>query len=182
MPPRLVPDEAWARQLRETFADRKSSRQYEVATNFPSRFIHAGRNLAVAYSSDKWKRLGDYEEYKHLSESPNDIFVAQGAATRGGNFVGPIVHTPNEMPAHAAELAPMLSIHAALFTGVDRQGRGVLPAHRNVNIMHIPDAVVFGARMPSNRKPFLFVATPSDGVLIIITGDRLGVEKDGIVG
>jgi hypothetical protein len=39
-----------------------------------------------------------------------------------------------------------------------------------------------GAEHPKTKEPFLFVYTASGGVHMMLTGPKLDIEKDGIVG
>jgi hypothetical protein len=44
--------------------------------------------------------------------------------------------------------------------------------------------MIAGSYLKSSKRtcPFLFVYTESDGILMIVVGEKLDVEKDGIVG
>lgn len=158
-----------------------------MARDWPDAMIIVGRNLAVAYSSDKWEKVGDFQDYKHLAESPNWLALEprSARAARQVRFFGPTVKLAREMPGHAAELSPLISIEAALHVGVDREGEGVLGDIRKdegIWTLALEHAVLFGARVPRTGEPFLFVATPDDGIVAMITGDKLDIKKDGIVG
>ena len=180
MPPRKFPSADFARNLRETFQQAKSTRQFAVAEEWPERMQEVGRVLATSYASDKFGAK-ELVEWKHLAESPCCLHAVPGFF-RGKMVCGP-TRMLSDMPRHVTELAPLLCIDVKLYADCDRDGRGVLGrgVDEGVTNIVVRDGVLFSGRTPRGDT-FLFVATPQDGVLLMITGDSLRITRDGIVG
>lgn len=180
--PRLIPMADFARNKRKTFQDAPSSRQYVAAREWPACFVEVGRVLATSYSSTKWDKDGKANEYKHLAESPCCLHVVPGLL-KGRAVCGPMRDVRDEMPGHITELAPLIAISAKLYAREGRDGEGILGrGDEGVVDIVIRDAVLFCGGIPGSAEEFLCVATPKDGIVALITGDKLRVTKDGIVG
>lgn len=179
---RLVPMADFARNKRFTFQNAPSTRQFIVAKDWPSCLIEAGRVLATSYSSTKWDKDGKANEYKHLAESPCALHVVPGLL-KGRRICGPRRDVRDSMPAHITELAPLIAVTAKLYTDEDQHGEGTLSSgDKGVFDIVIQHAVLFCGGIPGTSEEFLAIATPKDGVVALITGDKLRVTKDGIVG
>src|SRR5882672_2531377 len=61
-----------AKKLRETFTDRPSKKVIDLSWDWPRSMDEVGVCTAVMYTSDKWKEIGDFEDYKHISESTDE--------------------------------------------------------------------------------------------------------------
>lgn len=191
-----------ASKMRETFADRPVERRERLSFSWPSVMQNVGDSLAVAYASDKWKQLGasgkrEVELYKHLAESRNVCLAAPGVmydrldpSTRW-TVIGPMVSLAScPMPKHFAVLGLFEEIDLKLHTGgtdeAPRFGRsadsGVV--HVQVRNGHLGGSKILWSRLGSDRKdePFIFVYTKDAGVMFMVFGEQLDVEKDGIVG
>lgn len=182
MPPRRYvvnrSDMDAAKQLRERFYDREVERTIPITWKWPRALLYVGQNEAVQYTSDKWKKKGDFQDYKHVAEGPQQLYVKPGFLMEYGSrskLAIPSERTeiPADMPEAIAELAPILGIQFQAL-GRDLKLSGL---YYNVCVAR---AYIGAAQMPGGET-FLIVYTRSD-LCAIITGDVLGVEKDGIVG
>jgi hypothetical protein len=190
-----------ARDMRKTFTAREveKSEVVDIGPWPPKALQHVGESLAVAYASDKWKERDasgrrDIELYKHIAESRNQAYVKPGIFVDYFNpgtavdMIGPRVSFADvPMPQHFAILGGFeeidLRLHVAGTNERPRFGRG------DEGVVQVS---ISGARLGASKflwseeagddQPFLFVFTKADGVLILITGDELDVERDGIVG
>lgn len=207
---RVYDAEALAQRMSETFHDRPWEFKDDLPFEWPTYMQNVGDSLAVAYASDKWKPKGssgrrEKELYKHLAESRNQALVRPGLLVdyydpdQRWDVRGPTVElAPCPMPRHFAVLGLCEEVDLQLYCRGTKSkpkfGKGdegivkVTIRHGYVGggIMQFSKG---GSRsrckiaMGANRdQPFLFVYTKTDGVQIIIVGDELDVEKDGIVG
>ena len=64
-----------ARDLREKFVDRPVEIERAVPWQWPRRLREIGTCQAVMYTSDKWKKRGSFEDYKHVAEGPQWILA-----------------------------------------------------------------------------------------------------------
>lgn len=197
---RVYDAESVARKMRRTFVDRPVEREERYDFDWPSELQNLGDSLAVAYASDKWKprdRFGkrELELYKHLAESRNQAFAVPGllvdynARDRRWPVRGPMVSFESdklEMPSHFAMLGLFEEIDLKLYTaGTDRAPKFGKSKDAGVVNCKVRHGYLGGSMMRhegSRMQPFLFVFTKADGVLIIVVGEELDVEKDGIVG
>ena len=173
-------------KLRETFMDREAKRKTKLKWKWPSHLIEAGSCEAVMYTSDKWRDDGDYVDYKHVAEGPQTLYVKEGFLRdydgEEMELYGDTVELSGEMPDTIAMLAPILGLQCRLLDE-DEDGEVYLP-NGDENLYQIPIA---GAKLGAGKHPetaatFLVVYTESGGVLCMITGTKLDVLKDGIVG
>lgn len=163
---------------------------------WPGLLQHVGDSLAVAYASDKWKKQGDFELYKHLAESPNMAYVQPGLLRDWNSedkirTIGPTISFRGvPLPKHFAILGYFEEANFRLHTkGTNNEPRFGDEEDDGCVAVAIGDAWLGASKIrwsetSSGREdqPFLFVYTEADGPLIIITGEELDVEKDGIVG
>lgn len=161
-----------ARRTRETFMDRPVSKESRVKWEWPKRLHLVGYCEAVMYASDKWKRPGNFEDYKHVAEAEQKIYAAPGFI-RDYHTLKPLVleyeeeDLPDDMPEAFAELANIFGVQMKTFEGELFQ----------VNI----GRAKLGAASQRRLGNFLIVYTGS-GVHMLITGKDLSVERDGITG
>ena len=181
-----------AKQVRKTFTKKNPRELREYPFTWPDRMQHVGDSLAVAYASDKWKEDGDFELYKHIAESRNRAFcVPKFLAHMGGGSPYP-VHGPMvdfsgvKMPKHVAILGYFEEADVRLHSG-ERDGRPVLgEGDDGVARILIKHAMLAGG-IHRDNQPFLVIySEPRDGgpggVHMIIVGEELDIEADGIVG
>lgn len=192
---RLVHTANAAREMRERFADKPVEKEIDLGFTWPSQLQHIGDSLAVAYRSDKWREKGDYEDYKHLAESANRAYAEPGTIVHedrpraSWDVYGEMVSFAElPMPKHVAVLGYFLEANLRLFD------ESLRPSNQRCVRVSMKHAMLGAAVMPWKKagkrrkdEPFLFVYTErkgSDpgGVHLLVFGDELGVERDGIVG
>jgi len=177
-----------ARAMRETFMDRESKREKRMPFTWPTDLQHIGQCIAIEYRSDKWHPRED-EDYKHIAEAPQDIlacrdFLCPWDAPRTPiETFGPMMPLAQPLPRHFAELPEVLGVQLRLYVAGGRKPRFGRGDEGYVQV-RIPRCMLGGARHPKNGRAFLFLYNPDreDGVHAVITGSKLDIEKDGIVG
>ena len=193
-----------ARSIRETFQARPVKERIELPFKWPTRMQHVGDSVGVAYASDKWRDDGDYEIYKHIAESRNRALCAPGflhlyeEQSEAWPTLGPVVSFEDDiaMPREFAVLAYFeeanLILHSRTVRGVAEFAKN--PADDVVVKVLVKHGVLGASKIrwsdvdkKAKDQPFLFVYTePSrsdpGGVHMIIVGEELDIEKDGIVG
>jgi len=179
---RVVDTSETAEDVYETFMDRGHERHTEMPFNWPTQLQEVGIGLAQMYRSNKWKRKRtDWEDYKHVAEGEQVVMVEPGfIRDQAGKRVkthGPMVKLQSPMPSHFAQLAPFLGIQLQLY-GTD----GKVHGDEDIYQVDVAHAYWGGARFPDNDEAFLFVFTKREGVHMLVTGAKLDIEKDGIVG
>lgn len=174
-----------ARDLRRTFHDKEPDHETPVRWEWPPTLREVGSCEAVMYSSAKWQRRANrYIDYKHVAEGKQRLCVKPGFLRdeEGGGalaVVGPTVEL-NGMPRSFAVLAKVLGLQANLYAGTADDYH--LPDDgENLYQIDIAGAWLGAARHPTTDETLLFVYTDS-GVHCVITGAKLAIEKDGIVG
>jgi hypothetical protein len=172
---------AEAEKIRETFQDQPWKRETKMPWGWPKSVREIGVGMAVMYRSDKWKKPGKYESYKHICEShrPWRLFAAPGFAIEDGVRVhghSTSLHV-EAMPTSFAVLALFLGLQCRLF-GTD----GHLPAGDDgFYEVTIPKAKLCAGRTTGGDL-FLCVYVEKEGPKLFLFGDELDVERDGIVG
>ena len=179
-----------AKRLREKFYDKKVEKEIPISWDWPTELIAVGQCEAVQYTSDKWKKRGDYQDYKHVAEGPQRLYVKEGflrdyTSKSRLELPGDLIELPKHMPDAIAELAPILGIQFQSFRPCPEEAEGDEDYEYELsgefyNVM-IARAYVGAACLPGTGETFLMVYTRAD-LCAIITGDSLNVEKDGIVG
>lgn len=193
-----------ARSIRETFQAKPVKERIELPFKWPTRLQHVGDSVGVAYASDKWKNEGDYEIYKHIAESRNRALCAPGflhlyeKQSEKWPAIGPMVSFEEDvlMPKEFAVLAYFEEANLILHSRrvKNRPAFAKNPDDDVVVKVFVKHGVLGASKMrwsevePGKEdQPFLFVYTEptrsdAGGVHMIIVGDELDVEKDGIVG
>ena len=200
--PRVYEAREIAQGMREKFADRPVEFEQHVPHGWPPVLQNIGDSLAVAYGSDKWQDPGPEGErrvelYKHLAESRNRALVKPGllrdfyTPNRAWPVRGPcvaLVEVP--MPREFAILGFFEEANLRLYTEGDDAspsfGHGADDGVVKITVGHgmlgASEILWSRVRRDAQDQPFLFVYTTRDGVLLLVVGERLDVEKDGIVG
>lgn len=167
-----------------TFYDRNPTKRISMNFSWPKEMQEVGQARAQMYRSNKWKKdLEEYEDYKHIAEGYQVCYVVPGFLRKFGDpkkkvkVHGDLVDLPEEMPKYFTVLAPLIGMQIHMY---DKDG-SIVPGE-NLYEVTIDQAFLGGARFPDNDEAFLFVYTEKGGVHMIITGEILEVEKDGIVG
>lgn len=166
-----------AKKLRETFTDRPMKKQIDLGWQWPRSMECVGVCTAIMYTSDKWQKIGDMIDYKHISESSpsresHKLLVAKGfdlGLPRGTESFSDDYEL-DRMPTAIAVLADILGLQYQLY---DEDGV-LVDQDYQVNIVR---AKLGAARHP-NGETVLLVYTKSS-LCCLITGFE--VEKDGIV-
>lgn len=179
-----------AKKLRETFYDKQVEKEIPISWSWPKELIAVGQSEAVQYTSDKWKKRGDYQDYKHVAEGPQHLFVKPGflrdySSRSKLKLPGEIILLPKRMPEAIAELAPILGLQFQSYKDApedleDDEDYEYELSGEFYNVC-IARAYVGAACLPGTGETFLMIYTRAD-LCAIITGDSLNVEKDGIVG
>lgn len=194
---RVYDSEDIARNIRETFTAKPVRHELRFPFTWPRHMQHVGDSLAVAYSSDKWRDDGDHIAYKHLAESRNHALCVPGflrdfeRPSEPWPAIGPMVSLDGmPMPKHFAVLALFEEVDLKLHTrGTDAEpgfGRAKDDGVVKVTVAH---GFLGGGKILWSKKynsmedePFLFVYDEKSGPMMIIVGDELDIEPDGIVG
>lgn len=183
--PRRDADAAAA--IREKFYDRPVERRLNIPWQWPRAMREVGLNMSVMYASDKWKRRGQKEDYKHVSEGKQWILARPGFLRQYNHpdrhvaVAGPMVDL-GTMPDTFAVLADILGVQVRLYEQGGPKGyRLPSDADEGYHQVVIPGAKLGAARFPDSGDAFLIVYTRA-GVDLLIVGEELDVEKDGIVG
>jgi hypothetical protein len=179
-----------AKKIREKFYDKKVEKEIPIHWTWPKELIAVGQSEAVQYTSDKWKKRGDYQDYKHVAEGPQELYVRPGflreySSKRHLDIPGELVALPKRMPEAIAELAPILGLQFQSYRdppgGLEDDEDYEPELSGEYYNVCIPRAYVGAACLPGTGETFLMIYTRSD-LCAIITGDKLNVEQDGIVG
>lgn len=184
-----------ARKYVEVFNDRPVRSRTEYGFGWPTRWQNVGDSLAVAYASDKWKKPGEHELYKHLAESRNRCFAQPGLfrdwdTDENVPVIGPMVDFSEcPMPKHFATLGFFEEANFQLHTGGTNE-EPEFGEHEDEGCVAIvlrhaylgASKLLWSEVGKGKDQPFLFVYTKKEGPLILIVGEKLDVKKDGIVG
>ncbi len=173
-----------AQRIRETFVDRKMEKKIPIHWSWPKKLYCVGQSEAVQYTSDKWKKRGDYQDYKHVAEGPQKLYVKDGflvdySSRKPLEFPCEEYEIPKKMPTVIAELAPILGLQFQPYAECEDDEPLVLCG--KFYGVDIARAYIGAAVHPEDNSTFLIVYTRKE-LCAIITGDILNVEKDGIVG
>lgn len=181
---KLVNTEKSAFRMFETFHDRPHKRQHKFSFGWPKTMQEIGRAEAQMYRSNKWKsNPKEFEDYKHIAEGPQYCYAVPGflldyQTSEPLKVYGPKISLDDQMPEHVTILAPLIGVQVQLY-----DSRGRLPAEdKNLFEVVVPKGMLAGSRFPDTDEAFLVVYTREEGVHMIIVGDKLDIEKDGIVG
>lgn len=188
MPVRVVETKDTAKKTFQTFYDRPNRRELPLEFGWPKELQEVGVGRAEMYSSNKWmKNLSEFDDYKHVAEGMRTVYSEPGFLRVGEHpsrpmpVYGPMFAFEPPMPKHFARLGTLLGVQLRLYArGED--GELYVPAGDDRMFeVTIARAMLGAAKHPTTNEVFLFVYTP-DGVHMILTGDRLTIEKDGIAG
>jgi hypothetical protein len=176
-----------AAKLRETFTNKPAEKRTEFPWAWPTKVREIGVGLAVMYRSDKWKKKGDYEDYKHICESktPWTLYATPKFELDRVEFLGPEERVPaGRMPGAIAILALFLGIQCRLYRRGARSGIYLPEGDEGLFEVKISQAKIAAGRTEAGD---LFLMVYKDkkgdsGPLLFLFGEELDVEKDGIVG
>lgn len=180
---KTVDTELEASEMFEDFYARPSKRRVNFDFGWPRRYQEVGVAQAQMYRSNKWKKnLKEFEDYKHVAEGEQHCYVVPGflrdyETNKPLKTYGPMIELDEEMPQHITILAPLIGVQVQLY---DRRGK--IQKGENLYEIVVPHGMLAGGRFPRTEEAFLVVYTKSEGVHMIITGEELDIERDGIVG
>lgn len=185
---RVVETKDVAKGTFKTFYDRQSERELPLKFGWPTRMQEVGIGKAEMYSSNKWmKNRSEFDDYKHVAEGTRTVYVEPGFLridrhpSKMVPVVGPMASFEEPMPKHFARLGPLLGVQLRLYKK-DKDGDVFVPdGDENLFEVQIARAMLGAAEHPKTKETFLFVYT-TEGVHMILTGDKLSIEKDGIAG
>lgn len=192
-----------ARRYREVFTKKGVTDERHLSFSWPSEMQLVGDSLAVAYSSDKWRKDGEWVLYKHIAESKNrvyakkDFFYDYRRQSARAKIIGPVKSFGGvPMPKEIAFLGLFSEAHFVFFTGgTDRRptfSGGT--SEEGVKRVFVANGLLGGGLIQWSKidpsasdQPFLVVYTERSardpgGVHMIIVGEELDIEADGIVG
>lgn len=195
---RLYDTRDLAKNMRETFTGKPVKEEIELPFGWPPTMQHVGDSLGVAYQSDKLNGGGDgnWTLFKHIAESTNRALVVPGflvdfdRPSRPWPTIGPLVSLRElPLPKHFALLALFEEVNLKLHTrGTHREPAFGPGADEGVVTVALKDGHLGGVIIPWSKldaedddEPALIVYD-GGGVKILIVGEQLGIETDGIVG
>jgi len=176
-----------AKKIRENFRDESAEYAEIVPWTWPHEMQLIGTCESVMYASDKWqKRRGDLIDYKHIAESSQRLYACKGLMREyeppynSMKLAGPTIEVDGPMPDTFAVLAEILAIQCRLY---EKRGGELHVPSGDAGLFQIdlPKAMLGAAVHPGTKRVFLVVYSGAK-VLCMVTGESLGVEKDGIVG
>jgi len=163
----VVNTEDTAIRVRETFHDSKARKRVALPFGWPRRLTFVGKGEGVIYWSDKWKKT---DTYKHKKEGPVwDVYAADTLEIVGDDYAkGQAFQITGTMPKHVSYLGKFVGLQFKTLAGK--------AVHLEMSKSHWA-----AAKIPSTGETVLF-AYDDEGLQVLITGDTLDIEKDGIVG
>jgi hypothetical protein len=170
-----------AEEIYETFHAKDPRRSFTTNFEWPAEMQLVGQACAQLYRSNKWKMDPHvFEDYKHIAEGFQHCYMAPGASKSVPTY-GPFVDMRriigDPAPSHFALMANLIAIQVNLYDDSGRLPRG----DDRLYEWKIRGGKLGGARHPRTGKAFLLVYN-TEGVWMIITGTKLDIKRDGIVG
>jgi hypothetical protein len=173
----------------ERFNARPIKRERKCSFTWPEVMQEVGVGGAEMYRSNKWQKSAKkFEQYKHVPghEGGNRIVMITPGFLRDRrnprrpiDVVGPMVELEGPMPRHFAELGYLIGVQVTLYK--KENGALVVPKENAFEI-EVQRGKLGAAQHPKTGETFLFVYTDDGGVHMMLTGDSLSIEKDGITG
>lgn len=156
----------------ETFHAKQPIRITELVHDLPTRWVCIGDGLAVMYRTDKWKKDGTDEDYKHLHDAGDN----RPYPVRGGvRFYEPATGGRGErLPAPKA--VTLLGYCLGAFVRKDSDGHEYETNPRGCYLFAAPDGHTLYLYSPDKQPD------GSGGFLAALHGGKLRVLKDGIDG
>lgn len=186
--PRVIDTRETAVSVFRTFHDREPEKEIQFPFDWPASLQEIGQGKAELYTSNKWqKNRRDYEDYKHVVEGSRVVcaepdFLRDWGGKSRLPVCGPMMAPIMPMPLYFSVLGKLLGIQVRLYR-LGPNGEPELPTGDDgCYEIHVPRGMLGAAKHPATGEPFLLVYTKKGGVHMILTGNRLDIEKDGIVG
>lgn len=175
-----------AKKIREDFYAKPVGKEKVFPWAWPTELMEVGECLGTLYRSDKWKPKGEYEDYKHKSESEQRLYIVPSKERElraiGLPVVGPTEKIPSKLlPDTVAELAHFMGFQVRLYEKTGN--RYYLPNGTDEGLFEFTlNHAKLGAGRCEDGKAFLVVYHEKSGPYCFVFGLELDVEKDGIVG
>jgi len=173
-----------AEEMFERFHDRPPRRRVPMQFGWPSKLQEIGQGRAIMYRSNKWQsNLRKFEDYKHVAEAWNTIYVEPGflrdwwRPAKKLIVYGPAVKLLPPLPEHFAILAPLLGVQVRLYD----KDLEITKGDERLYEVSVARGMLGGTEHPKTGEAMLFVYSKA-GIHMLITGPKLAVEKDGIAG
>lgn len=174
----------------EVFHDKAPIRVAELSHDLPQRWSQVGDALAVMYRTDKWKKFGTDEDYKHLHDKsdgkPYEIRkgvrlyepAKEARKSRVQGRRGESVEVVREqgLPVARPRALTLLGYCLGFFVRRDDDGEIYEVNPRGAYLFSSPKGDMLAVYGP-NEQP-----DGSSGFLAIMSGGKLRVLKDGIDG
>lgn len=173
----------------ETFHAKSPIRVAELEHDLPKDWVEIGDALAVMYRTDKWKRDGNDEDYKHLHDRGDDkpydlgrgVRLFEPAAEAKRSKVGTQRANTGalkrcRLPVSAPKAITLLGYCLGFFVRRDEDGEIYECNPRGCYLFCSPSGDMLLVYSPDKQPD------GSSGVLAIMAGGNLRVLKDGIDG
>jgi hypothetical protein len=192
-------DEVYGRaaRQREVFYGKPVKEEKELAIQWPTFVKYLGKTNAQIYYSNKMLNGGDWELYKHIAEGPQDLYICDsittllndqgqpirfvdvGARENKGRgirrnprdpsiFYAPTYALSGPLPKYVSDLA-------------ESKGLQWQSEDNSFWEVRIPRTTWASAVHPRTREVMLIMYS-NEGIHFIVTGSKLDIKKDGIVG
>jgi len=156
----------------QTFHAKSPIRVAELAHDLPTRWTCVGDGLSVMYRTDKWKKDGVDEDYKHLHDKQDGQPYEH---MKGVRFYEPDPRG-KRLPVAIPKAVTLLGYCLGAFLRRDDDG-GVYEANpRGCYLFSAPDGHSLFIYSPGEQSD------GSDGFMAALVGGNLRVLKDGIDG
>lgn len=157
-----------------TFHAKDPIRIAELSHDLPKRWKPVGDALAVMYRTDKWKKDGNDEDYKHLHDKSDGKPYDVG---RGVRIYEPVRGAGGQkLPVKEPRALTLLGYCLGVFVRKDDDGDIYEANPRGCYLFSSPDGDMLAVYSPHKQSD------GSSGFLAVLAGGNLRVLKDGIDG
>ncbi len=156
----------------ETFHAKAPIRVAELAHNLPDRWEPVGDALAVMYRTDKWKKDGVDEDYKHLHDKSDG---KEYDRLKGVRFFEP-ARNGRRLPVRKPQALTLLGYCLGAFVRKDDDGQEYETNPRGCYLFCSPSGDALYLYSPDEQSD------GSSGFLAAAVGGNLRVLRDGIDG
>lgn len=165
----------------ETFHAKAPIRVAELDHDLPSKWVCVGDCVAVMYRTDKWKKDGVDEDYKHLHDKADETPYEVGEGVRfyeAADLADPSDSdaSPVRLPVKRPKALTLLGYFLGAFVRKDVDGEMYEVNPRGCYLMASPSGDMLAVYSPNEQSD------GSSGFLAISAGGNLKVLKDGIDG
>lgn len=157
----------------ETFHAKQPIRVTELVHDLPTSWVCIGDGLAVMYRTDKWKKDGVDEDYKHLHDAGDN---KPYPATKGVRFYEPATRGQRGVRLPTPKAITLLGYCLGAFVRKDSDGHEYETNPRGCYLFAAPDGHTLYLYSPDKQPD------GSSGFLAALHGGKLRVLKDGIDG